>query len=785
METKKEYRVIGKSFPRKDGMARVQGLEEYTSDVLLPRMLYGRAIRSPHPHARIKRIDKSGAENMGAICITPEDIPKVKYCERIASTPETTYRDRFVLAEKAVHVGEAVAAVAAETPAKADDAARKVVVEYEPLPALLDPYEAIEPGRPLIHEYVGVGREEKKVENNIACTREIVIEDITKGFAEADIVIEEEFKTGRAYHAALETRSVVCRYEADGGVTVWGTTQSIHNVRILLGNLFNIPLSKINVKRVAVGGGFGGSIHMNSIFPVGVALSLKARRSVKMVLTREEDLYDHCKYPSQIWLKLGVKRDGKLVAGHMKVLVDIGGHNTQAYHLLGCMAGWWVSLYKLPALKFEGQAVYTNKVPCCAMQGFGNPQVNFAVESMIDMLAEKLGMDPVELRLKNYVGLGDTFWGQGPTVKSVIQSCGVEEMFEKGMELSGWKDRPAATDQSGPIRRGLGMARGFHTSGTGAPNPGEVIDYSSALVKINEDGSVDLLTALMDPGGGGLDAGAKIVAEELGVPLENVNISPADTRTTLYDVATHASRGVYCGGGAIQVVAQQTRQKLLDFASRILEAEPADLEITTNPEIGQGVVFVRGVPTRRLTIGEVARTAQFKGWGTIAAADCHRMNACPPAFTTYFIGVEVNIETGEVRPIRAILCCDAGTPINPDLLAGQLHGGFYRGLSFAMIEDTPYRRDTGELVNQGFLTDYKMLTASDLPMTQDIITYFAKTFEPTGPFGAKGIGEAALNPVPAALANAIYQAIGIRFTELPITPEKVLWAIREKEKSHG
>lgn len=490
-------------------------------------------------------------------------------------------------------------------------------------------------------------------------------------------------------------------------------------------------------------------------------------------------MYDHCKYPSQIDLKLGAKKDGTLAAGHMRVLVDIGGHNTQAYHLLGCMAGWWVSLYKLPALQFEGTAVYTNKVPACAMQGFGNPQVNFAVESMMDILAERLKMDPIELRLKSYVGLGDTFWGQGPSVQSVIQSCGVEEMFEKGIELSGWKTRPRRQDQKGTVRRGLGMARGFHTSGTGAPKPGEVIDFSSATIKVNEDGSVDLLTPLMDPGGGNLDAGAKIVAEELGISLERVQVSPADTRTTLYDVATHASRGVYCGGGAIQVVARQVRQKLLDFASRLFEAAPEDLEILPDPAGGQTIIQVRGVPARRMTVAEVARTSQFQGWGTIAASGSHRMTACPPAFTTYFLEVEVNMETGGIVPTRAVLLCDAGTPINPDQLAGQLFGGFHRGLGYALLEDTTYR-DTGELENQGFLTDYKMLTARDFPTCPNLVTYFAQTYEPTGPFGAKGIGEAALNPAPAALANAVYEAIGIRFTELPITPEKVLKALKQR-----
>jgi len=776
---KQQYHAIGKRFVRKDGIAKVIGQETYTSDILLPRMLHARVLRSSFPHAKIKNIDTSAAERMGAICITFKDIPKIKYNERLVSIPRSTYKDRYVLADKARHVGEAIAAVAAETEEMAEEALSLIHVEYEKYPAVLDPIEAMKSDSLLIHESILVGDEERKIEKNIAALREISEGDIEEGFKEADVIVEDEFKTGRVYHAQMETKSVVCQPEADGGIIVWTTTQTIHNVRQLLGEIFNLPLSKVNVKRISVGGSFGSSIQMNSVVPIGVALALKAHCPVKLLSTREEDMYDHVKYPSQIRLKLGARKDGLLTAGEMKVIVDIGAHNTQAYPLLGCMAGWWVSLYRLPHLKFEGKAVYTNKVPACAMQGFGNPQVTFAVESLMDILAERLSMDPIELRLKNYVGLGQTFWGQGPTVRSVIRSCGVEEMLKKGAELIDWENRWKLAKEKGPIRRGLGMARGFHTSGAGAPMPGEAIDYSGGIVKINEDGSVDFLTALMDLGGGTLDALAKIVAEELKVPVEKVGISPVDTRTTIYDVCTHATRGVYCGGGAIHKVAGQAKEKLLEFASRILQAPPHALKMKVDEEAGQGVIYVEGVPGKRVTIGEVAKTAQLNNWGTIAAVDSHRQVNCPPTFIAHFIEVEVNTETGVITPTRAVLCSDAGRVINPELAEGQLYGGLYRGLGYALLEDTQYDEETGELTNKGFLTDFKMLTAEDMPKIENIQTYFTNTEEPTGPFGAKGIGEAALNPTAAAVASAVYHAIGIRFAEIPMTPEKVLKAIND------
>jgi xanthine dehydrogenase molybdenum-binding subunit len=777
---KPQYHAIGKRSIRKDGIAKVIGQEAYTSDIVLPRMLHARVLRSPFPHAAIKNIDTSAAEEMGAVCITYKDIPKVKYNERLVSIPKSTYKDRTVLADKARHVGESIAAVAAETEELAEKALSLIRVKFEKYTAVLDPLKAMGPGSPSVHESIFVGDEERKIENNVAAFREIAEGNIEEGFKQADVVVEDEFKTGRVYHAQMETKSVVCQPEADGGITVWTTTQTIHNVRQLLGEIFRLPLNKVNVKRVPLGGSFGSSIQMNSVVPIGVALALKARRPVKLVSTREEDMYDHVKYPSMIKVKLGAKKDGQLIAGQMKVIVDIGAHNTQAYPLLGCMAGWWVSLYRLPHLKFEGKAVYTNKVPACAMQGFGNPQVTFAVESLMDVLAEKLDIDPIELRLKNYVGLGQTFWGQGPTVRSVIHSCGVEEMLKKGAELIGWKDRKQLVDEKGSIRHGIGMARGFHTSGTGAPMPGEVIDYSGAIVKINEDGSVDFLTALMDLGGGTLDAFAKIVAEELKVPVDKVGISPVDTRTTVYDVCTHATRGVYCGGGAIQKVAGEAKEKLLEFASRILQAPPDALKMEVDEEAGQGVIYVEGMKGKRITVGEVAKTAQLNDWGTIAAVDSHRQVNCPPTFITHFIEVEVDTETGVIKPARAVLCSDAGQVINPELAEGQLYGGLYRGLGYALLEDTLYDEETGELINKGFLTDFKMLTSEDLPKIENIQTYFTNTEEPTGPFGAKGIGEAALNPTAAAVANAIYQAIGIRFTEIPITPEKVLKALKQK-----
>jgi xanthine dehydrogenase molybdenum-binding subunit len=797
-----EFNVLGKVTRRKDGVARVTGQERYTPDISLPRMLHGRILSSPYAHARIKRIDVSEAEALGAVVLTFDDIPQVCYNERIITIPKVLHKDHYVLADKVRRMGEAVAAVAAETEVLAEKAVRAIKVEYEVLPVLTDPHQAMTSPQSL-YDTILWGEQEIEIENNIACAREIEEGDVDAAFAEADVVVEGMFKTPKISHAQMETKSVVCRPEADGGLTVWPTTQSIHNVRILLGEIFDIPLSKIDVKRVPVGGTFGSSIQMNPPIPICAALALKARRPVKLTLTREEDVHDHSRYGVQIDLKLAARQDGTLTGAEMGLIADIGAHNIQAYSFLGVCVGWMVSMYKLPNLRYHGTAVYTNKAISCAMQGFGNPQVTFAVESLIDELAERLGLDPIELRLKNYVGQGDTFWGQGPLVRSIVQSDGVPELLRRGAEKIGWERRgsegarereserasqriresagePGIEPGKERYRRGIGMARGFHTSSAGAPQPGDVIDFSGAMVKVNVDGSVDVITALMDHGGGTLEALAKLVAEALCVPLDKVNLAPAGTRHTVYDCVTHATRGVYAGGGAAVKAAQRVRDELLETAARYLNVMPEGLTLKLDQALDQGVIYAPSIPERRMTIGEIATRCWTESWKTIAAVESYRPVNCPPAYVAVFVEVEVDTWTGQVRTARAVMGSDCGTVINPDMAAGQLEGGLSKGAGFALYESNEWDAD-GQIMGGGYWIDAKTPAIGESPNLEDLQVFFADTFEPSGPFGAKGIGEAATNPVAAAYANAIYNAVGVRFYELPITPERILFALRNRE----
>ncbi|MBQ3551870.1 MAG: xanthine dehydrogenase family protein molybdopterin-binding subunit [Clostridia bacterium] len=780
-----EKYVVGTDTPRMDGYAKVTGKQEYSSDISYPDMMWAVVIRSPFPHAEIVSIDTSEAEAFGAVVLTSKDTNPYLYNERSVSVPNATFRDRRLLpTDKVRHYGEPVMALAHDTEALAHKAARLVKIVYRELPYVLDAEEAMKDGAPQLFDKIYLGDEEVLVHNNKGVIRNIDEGNVDKGFAEADHIYEAHYVLDRIYHNQLETKSAVCKPEPDGSMTVWCTTQSIHGTRSLIAKLLDLPFSKVNIKKVTLGGGFGSSIQMNTVIPICAALAKKSGRPVKLLSSREEDFYSHHKYPTTFDIKLGVTSDMMITAAEVKALVDFGSHQIQPLAYIGCTAGWFASLYKYGSnIRFNGTAVYTNKVPCCAMQGYGNPQINFAIESMIDDICNEHGWDPIEFRLKNYRTVGDEFWGQGPTIRSIIKTSGVKESLIEGGELFNWKERKPHTEKTGRYRKGIGVARGFHTSGTGGPKEGEVIDYSSAYIKINEDGSVDVVSPVMDHGGGTWDALAKICADVLQVPLNKVGMSPTDTRTTGFDICTHATRGVYCGGAAVEHVALKVREKLLEVAGRIMNEDPKRLSIYRDDELGQGVVYLIGFPDKRMTIEQIAFHAKNYSWGTIAYADSYRQKNCPPCFVTHFVEVEVDTLTGDINMTKALMYGDCGTAINPKLLEGQLIGSFNRGLGYTLYEHIDYDNKTGQLKNRAMMVDYKTPTFCEMPYVKDCMVRVCDVYEPTGPFGAKGIGEAALASVAASIGNAIYNAVGIRFTSIPITPEKMLKALKEKEEN--
>ena len=392
-----KFNIIGTRTKRKDGIAKVTGREIFSSDMTLPNMLFARVLKSPHAHAEIKYIDVTKAEAMGAITLTPSEIPSVTYCPRLVSIPSSTYKDWNVLANKAHYLGEPIAAVAAESEWEAQEALESIKVEYNILPASFDALNSLKPETSPIHEKIKLEDDILEVKNNVGCTLNIKEGDY-KALAKADIFVENTYRTNRRYHNQLEPKSVLVRPEPDGGISIWSTTQTIHNTRLLLHEIFGIPMGKIRVYKVSLGGSFGSSIHVNPVVPIAVSLALKSQRPVKLSYTREEDLHDHTSYQMIFKLKVGAYKDGTLAGGRLEAFLDIGAHQIQAYPLLGCIVGWWVSLYKLPYIEYYGKAIYTNKVPACAFRGYGNPQISWAVETTMDELAGKLGIDPLDFK---------------------------------------------------------------------------------------------------------------------------------------------------------------------------------------------------------------------------------------------------------------------------------------------------------------------------------------------------------------------------------------------------
>jgi len=775
---RQEFKIVGSRFNKIEAYQKVTGELKFSGDLSFPGMLHAKILRSPHAHAKVKHIDVNKVMKLSGVkaVITHKDVPKIPTMHQFLHQPSHMFYDSFLLEEKVRHCGDRVAAVAATSPEIAEEALELIRVDYEPLPAVFDPMEAIQEGAPAIHTTARRGDTPIQIKNNIVGTRELQIGDVEKGFREADLVIENVFRTSRPNNAPLERTAIVCIPGTGGKIDIYGTTQGIHAMRMNIASSLGIPLSKVNCHRVFLGGSFGAHIHTGWIEPISAFLALLTRKPVRGEKTREEMFLSCGRHPMITQLKTGVKKDGTLVAQSFDVIDETGAYAFSGESKMVLTSGWFLSMYKCPNMRFTGKTVYTNTPPLTAMRGAGNPQVHFAVESQMDMIAEELGIDPIALRLKNLIKQGNTFYGQGPDVICVVESCGTEELLKKGAKAIDWGTRNDHRTDHPWIKRGIGMAKGFHTSGGGSPKPSKfILDYSGAIVKMNEDGTAVLINAVADPGTGIQSAHAAIVAEELGINYEDVLVSTTDTNTSLFDVPTHASRGTYGASLSVKKAAEKVKHVLLNWAAKILEVAAEDLVVE------KGRIFPQGKPEHWVTMREVVEKAQISGWGSVAAEASIRPEGCPPHFTSCFVEVEVDTRTGLVKVVKAVQGADVGTPINVNSVEGQVAGGLHMGLGYALMEDTVFDGGTGRPLNANF-HDHKILTAMDMPFVEMML---ADTFEPTGSFGAKGIGEGATNAVAAAVANAVYNAAGVRIKDLPITAEKILEGLREKQRSRS
>ena len=767
VEIEHDYRpsthaVVGKPLPRVDALEKVTGKAQYVYDMALPGMLWGEILRSPYPHARITRIDTSRASTHPGVLavITGADLPYAKFGAFV--------QDETALAvDKVRYMGEGVAAVCAVDERTALEALELIEVDYEPLPGVYDPEEAMKEEAPRLFD---------DVERNVVAHNRVIGGDVEKGFAEADYVFEDRFVTSRQCHTCMEPHGCIADWDATGRVTFWMSTQSTFFDRFALMGILGLPAAKIRIIAPYLGGGFGSKSEPHSIYVCAAHFSKMTGRPVKMVHSRDEEFTSsRTRHKQILYIKTGVKKDGTITARQARVILDNGAYTSYGpgVSLTESMLGG--ALYRLPAYRYDGYTVYTNNPFGGAFRGFGSPQWTFAAESHTDMIAERLGMDPVEFRLKNLHRPGEKAIS-GPT----LTTCGVAEALEKAAQAVGWRER-----KNLPPNRGVGLACGIHFT-SGKFHPHVNADFCAAGVKVNEDGSVNLLIGAVEMGtGAATTAVAQICAEELGVSLDDVEVWNSDSETIPADFGTYGSRVTTLSGNAVRMACESIREQLFRVASEKLQVSPSELAL------GGSRVYVASDPTRGMTLGEVVQSSIFRDRdGRQVMAFAHYDAPCDLpdpetgvgdfamaySFGVHAVEVEVDPETGFTRVLRMVAATDCGNLINPALAEGQVEGGFAQGLGYALMEDLVCQE--GQVLNPRF-GSYKIPTVMEMPRVEAL---WVETNDPRGPYGAKGLGEMGLVPTAPAIANAVYQACGIRIQDLPLTPEKVLNAL---EARHG
>ncbi|OGP92631.1 MAG: hypothetical protein A2156_04555 [Deltaproteobacteria bacterium RBG_16_48_10] len=754
-----KFYVVGKREPMLDAADKATGRARFTDDLAYPGMLYGKILRSPLPHARVLHVDLSGALNVmgvkGAIC--GRDIPLKKY----GIVPMA--KDEFALAiDKVRYIGDDVAAVVATSLDAAEEALLKIRVDYEELPAVFDPMEAMKPGAPILHE---------EVPDNVSARIRKEFGKVEEAFNGSDFIFEDTFETQAVNHCPLEPQAALSLVDPSGKVTLWSSTQIPFFLRRNLATTLDIPESKVRIIKPKVGGGFGQKIDLYAKDFCAAFFAMKTRKPVKFVYEREEVFTStRQRHPMRIWLKTGVKKDGTLSAQQFKVIADGGAYNSTA-PLMITLACYFIMLpYHIENLLFEGFHVYTNKPVGGAMRGHGIPQVRFAVEAQLDLISEKIGIDPLALRLKNAYQSGEPH-----PAKLFVQSCGFSETLEKAADAIGWKEKRGRL----PFGRGVGLAGASFPSGVS--NMSHL--SSGAIVKIERDGSITLLTGAADIGQGAETVISQIVAEEMGVFLEDIRITAADTEITPLDPGTFGSGVTLRAGNAAKMAAKAAKEKLFEAVAEKMETAVEELEARDHR------IFVKGSPERGIPLQEAIKIYQYSDRPMPIIG---RGSYLPPAkepttllkedgnfspaysFMTQAAEVEVDTKSGKIKVLKMVTSHDCGRAINPMLVEGQLEGSVVGGMGQALYEEV--LTEKGQVQNPSFL-DYGIPTAIEAP---SITSIEVETDDPEGPFGAKESGEGTqLAPAPAII-NAIYDAIGLRFKSLPVTPEKVLEALDAK-----
>ncbi len=757
----REFKIVGKSVKRDDVLEKVTGEAQYTGDIKLPGMLHGKIKRAAIAHARIKSIDVNKALAYPGVkaVLTHETVPRVLHYGSPHPRSASCTKDQYILDDKVRFWGEGVAAVAAISEEIADEALDLIEVEYEPLPAVFEPEDAAQPGAPLIHD-VGPGG------NLVLDPVRVNRGDIDKGFAEADFVLEGTFAGGRPHPAYMEPNVCIADWDGSNKLTFWTSTQTSFMVRGILAEVLGLPLTKVRVLVDHMGGGFGAKQDLFQHEFLCALLAKETRRPVKMEFTRHETFVaGRSRHPCRIWLKQGFKNDGTLVARDMKLVYDSGAYGSHGpgVTIVGTTAA--TSLYRCENVRLEGRCVYTNTPINGAFRGYGVVQSYYALDIQMDEAAERLGMDPAELKLKNVVRAGDIAPSGHP-----ILGHGLEICLKHGIDVLDWKalwNRDRAPDPKRPhIRKGWGIGCEMHGS---SAYPG-IKEQGNATVKVNEDGTVTLLTGAAGLGTGAHTALAQIVAEELGVRFEDVGVIHGDTDVVPWDIGAFASHTTYLVGTAAKMAAGKVRAAVLARAAMKLQVSPDEIDLS------EGKVFLIAEPDRSMTVSEAMGPSRGIPAANIVANGTYEPTKSY-SFAAHFTEVDVDTETGIVEVKRVVPVHDVGRVIHPIAAQGQIEGGIQQGIGHTLTEDYVIDKKTGRSLNAG-LVDYKMPLSMDMPDIETIILEAAP--DPGGPWGAKGVGEDPIIAIGPSIANAIHDAIGVRFHHYPITPEDILKALREK-----
>ncbi len=758
-------RTIGASVRKIDGLKLAQGRPAFTDDFRLPGTLHAKVLRSPHAHARILevRTERALAEPGVVAVLWHRDVAPILHTRAGQSHPEPSPYDTLVLPPKARFVGDRVAVVAAETPAAAERALELIEVRYEELPALLDAEEAVARTDVLIHEDPDPRGVSEAGRTNVAARIDLEVGDVDAALAEADLVVERTYHLPRVQASHIEPHVAIAWVDEDDRLLVRTSTQVPFHLRRILARVLELPESRIRVIKPRVGGGFGDKQEMVVEDLVGL-LALRTGRPVRLEFTRREELIAaRHRHPQRITMTAGVRRDGTITAVRMDVLADTGAYGSHALTVQGNTGQKVLPMYPAPNIHFRVVCAYTNTPICGAFRGYGVPQGCFAVECHVDEIARELGMDPLQLRRLNHIREGQTDplsarLGEGRKgLVRVVRSSGLEEAIRRGAEAIGWGSPPPP---GAPwLRRGLGMAIAMQGSGIAG------VDWGAATVKLNEDGSVNLMVGATDIGQGSDTVLAQIAAEELGVPYDKVVVLSSDTDLTPFDVGAYASSTTYVSGGAVRRAAADLRGQLAALVAERWDCVADDLVFADGR--------IAAPDGRETTHAEAALHALYGARTQLAATASHSSLDSPPPFAAQFADVEVDVETGRVHVRRFVSAVDCGTVVHPRLVEGQIEGAVAQGLGYALCEEVLLDR-AGRVLNPDFL-DYKILGALDMPRLTTLLT---PAGEPTGPFGAKAAGEVPIDGPAPAVINAVCAAIGRRPYRLPATPERIWRLLR-------